>query len=134
MDFNELRRKATEAASVLADKSLVLAKKAADKTKDVARITKLKTEIAAERESIRKNYMELGKMYYEKYKDDPADNMAQAVSEITVSLELIAAKQAEIDELKAEDVVEDDTDEETVKADESDFADTEEEVKEESAE
>ena len=43
MDFNELKRKASEKASVLADKSLVFAKKAADKTKDVARITKLKT-------------------------------------------------------------------------------------------
>ena len=42
-----------------------------NKAKEVADIASLKTQISTCDEVIRKNYIAIGKAYYEKYKDDP---------------------------------------------------------------
>jgi len=102
-NFEELKKKAAEIAGTIADKSLIFAKKAADKTKSAARITRLNAEIAAERDRVKKNYSEIGKLYYENFKDEPAEVVAQAVSEISISMAIIESKKAEIEELKASD-------------------------------
>lgn len=46
-------------------------KKAADKAKEMAEIASLRNQISACEEVIRKNYLEIGKLYMEQYKDDP---------------------------------------------------------------
>jgi len=46
-------------------------KKAADKAKEIAEIASLRNQISACEEVIRKNYLEIGKLYMEQYKDDP---------------------------------------------------------------
>ena len=110
--FEEIREKASEIAGEVADKSLIFAKKAADKTRAVAKITKLSAEIAAEKSRVKKNYAEIGRLYYEKYKDEPEENVAQAVSEISISMEIIESKRADIEEIKsAGDVKDEDVEE-----------------------
>lgn len=106
-NFDTLKKRAAEAAGTLADKSLVFARKAADKTKSVAKITKLSTDVAGEREKIRRNYVKIGKKYYELYKDAPSEELQSFVDEISVSLSIIEAKKAEIEELKTADDVSD---------------------------
>lgn len=106
-NFDTLKKRAAEAAGTLADKSLVFARKAADKTKSVAKITKLSTDVAGEREKIRRNYVEIGKKYYELYKDAPSEELQSFVDEISVSLSIIEAKKAEIEVLKTADDVSD---------------------------
>ena len=98
--FDDLKKMAADAAGTIADKSIVFAKKAADKTKAAARAAKLSAEIAVERDSIKKNYTEIGKLYYEKYKDNPDEEMAQAISEVSISMAIIESKKSEIEELK----------------------------------
>jgi len=107
-NFDIFKKKAAEAAETIADKSLVFARKAADKTKTVAKITKLTTDVAAEKEKIRQNYVELGKKYYELFKNEAAEELEQYVSDITASYETIAEKKAEIEVLKAKGSEEDD--------------------------
>ncbi len=79
--FEEFVQRTAETAEVIVDKSAVFAKKAAEGAKSVARIAKLKVEIAAEREGIRKNYLKLGKLYYENHKESPEPEMEQAVAD-----------------------------------------------------
>ena len=69
MDFNLFKKRATETANMLADKSAAFAKMAADKTVLAAKIAKIKTEMAVERDNLRRAYTELGKSCYEKFKD-----------------------------------------------------------------
>lgn len=57
-------------------------KEAADKAKDLAEIVKLKSKIASSEEVIKKNYLEIGKLYYEEYKDvqdAPFEKQCQAI-------------------------------------------------------
>lgn len=44
-------------------------KEAAEKAKELAEIASLKSQISACEEIIKKNYMEIGRIYYEQYKD-----------------------------------------------------------------
>jgi hypothetical protein len=55
-----------------------------------------------EKDALRKTFAELGKMYYEKHKDNPTPDMAQAVADAGLSLEVLEAKQTEVDALKKE--------------------------------
>lgn len=49
-------------------------KEAADKAKDVAEIVNLRSQIATCEEVIKKNYLEIGKLYYELYGDMSEDS------------------------------------------------------------
>ena len=46
-------------------------KEAADKAKEVAEVVNLKSQISTCEEVIKKNYMEIGKIYFEQYGDMP---------------------------------------------------------------
>lgn len=46
-------------------------KEAADKAKEVAEVVNLKSQISTCEEVIKKNYMEIGKIYFEQYGDIP---------------------------------------------------------------
>lgn len=111
-DFNELKQKIKETVDTAADLAKDLAgktadcakgfaAKTADTTKGVARIAKLNVEIGSEKETLKKAYAELGKLYYETSHNEPGCFFAQLCDEITLALENIAAKEAEIAELKA---------------------------------
>jgi len=102
ISFEEMKDKVLATAGKVADKSVGLAKVAGDKAKLVGRITKLKTEIAMEKDNARKNFAAIGRLYYEKYKSNPDPDMAQAMEEISVSLEKIIIKERAVVDLKKE--------------------------------
>lgn len=117
IDFENLKQKITETANTVVEKTTAFAKDVAGKSSDAAKSvagkaqtlakkTKLNAEIAGERESAKKMYMELGKLYYEKYAGQTDPDFAQPVTAIEESLARIAEKQAEIDALEAEPEIE----------------------------
>ncbi|HHU21879.1 MAG TPA: hypothetical protein GXZ52_00410 [Clostridiales bacterium] len=107
-DINEVKEKVMSTIGNVADMTKDFAEKTADKAKSIARIAKLSMEINAEKDVIKKAYIEIGKLYYETHKDDPDGFFAQLCEEITQSMENISAKQAEIDSLKS-DITDDDS-------------------------
>lgn len=99
-NFESIKEKVLSTAGKVADKSVSIAKVAGDKAKTVGHITKLKTEIALEKDKAKKNYAEIGKLYHEKHKHNPDPDMKQAVEEINLSHETIAQKTSEVEKLK----------------------------------
>ena len=98
-----IRKTAGTIASFAAGKAKTIAVFAARKTKNVSRIAKLNVDIAAERDSIKRTYNEIGKLYYETHREAPEAFFVQLCQEIDLSLEHIAAMETEIVHLKAED-------------------------------
>lgn len=112
-DFESLKQKITDTAGMVKDKTVDLAKTVAGKSseaarnvagkaQDMAKKARLNAEIASERDGMKKKYLELGKLYYEKYSADPDPDFSEPVTAITQALERVAAKQAEIDALEEE--------------------------------
>lgn len=63
MDFiNKVEKTVTEKGQVLADKA-----------REVAEIASLKSQIGTCEEVIKKNYAEIGKLYYENFGQDPGE-------------------------------------------------------------
>jgi len=102
VSFESFKEKALATAGKVADKSVFFARTAGEKAKILGKITKLKTEIAMEKDTVRKSFVEIGKLYYEKHKDNPTPEMTQAVEEITLSLQIVADKKLEVEALKKE--------------------------------
>lgn len=109
-NFDEFKQKAKDTAGTIADKSVEFYKIAEEKTKIIAKVTKLRTEIALEKNTIRKRYLEIGKKYYELFKDAPAEELNNACVEITAALERIETKKRQIDAVKNSDADESDED------------------------
>ena len=102
-NFEEMKKVAAEKAGSVADKSLIFARKVADKTKKLARVAVLRSEMATEREALRSHYMELGKAFYNANKDTPCAEYEQLFADIAVAEGRLAAKAAEIESLKADE-------------------------------
>lgn len=102
LNFDELKDKVLSTAGTVAEKSVGVARVAADKTKILGKITKLNTDMARERDCLRKTYAEMGKMYYEKHKDDAEPEFQQACADVAQTLTLLDAKRKQLDGLKAE--------------------------------
>lgn len=100
-NFDEFKQKAKDTMESIADRSVELYKIAEEKTKLFAKITKLSTEIALEKGTVRKLHREIGKKYYELHKSAPEEALAQSCAEVTAALDCISAKQKEIEELKS---------------------------------
>ena len=99
-DFDRIKEKVLATAGRGLDKSAEFCKTAGDKAKMVARLAKLRTEVAMGKDSLYKSFAELGKLYYESHKDKPAVGLMQAVAEVKLAAELVAAKEAEVAALK----------------------------------
>ncbi len=99
-NFEEFKQKAKDTMETIADKSVELYKAAEEKTKLFAKITKLGAEITLEKGTLRKLYREIGKKYYELHKSAPEDALAQSCIEVTSSLDTIASKKKQIEDLK----------------------------------
>ena len=111
MEINELRDKvlaalghATGGAKGIADKTVGGARNivgsVSDKARAGGRMAKLAMEAATGREELKKTYLEIGKLYYDTHKDDPEGFFVQLFEEVRIAEEGIAAKEAEIAELK----------------------------------
>ncbi len=88
-------------AGKAADATKGIASVAAEKAKAGGRIAKLTMDIAREKEDMKKTYLEIGKLYYDTHKDAPEGFFSQLCEEIALAEKSVAAKQAELDELKA---------------------------------
>lgn len=100
-DMNELKGKFLNTLGTVAGKTRGYAEKAADKARDVARIAKLNMELGAEKDTIEKAYLEIGKLYYETRKNAPDGFFVQLCDEITLANGNISKILSELDELKA---------------------------------
>ena len=100
-NFDEIRQRTGETAEHIAAKSIELAKTAAEKTKLVARISKLNADVISEKDALRKAYSDLGKLYYKTFKDAPDETLADECRRIASSLAVIAQCRDEIEQCKA---------------------------------
>lgn len=64
-------------------------KTVSEKTKQVGNVAKLNAKIISSEHSISDNYTILGKYYYDTYKDNPDESVAETVNSITASLDAI---------------------------------------------
>ena len=74
-------------------------KQAVDKAKEMAEIASLKSQIAACEEVIQKNYMEIGKLFMEKYQDTenaPFEKQRKAILNARAGVEDLERKIREI--------------------------------------
>ena len=100
-NYDEFKKKAKDALDSFADASVDAYKVAEEKTRILARKTKLRAGIVNDKATIRRVSVELGTAYYKKYKGDKNSEFKQLCEEITCAHERIAIKEAEIAELKA---------------------------------
>ena len=98
--YDDLKRKAKDALDSFADASVDAYKVAEEKTRVLARKTKLRAGIVNDKATVRRLSVELGGKYYSKYKDDVNSEFRQICEEITCAYDRIAAKEEEIAELK----------------------------------
>lgn len=75
-------------------------KNVGEKTKQVGNAAKLNAKIISSERSISENYTIIGKYYYDMYKDNPDEDIAEAVNSVTASLETIAEMKEQILALK----------------------------------
>ncbi len=102
-DFEGLKKKVTDIAESVVGKSSEAAKTVADKAQGLAKKAKLNTEVAAEREALKRKYQELGKLYYEKYSGNTDPDFADVAADIELSVSKIAAWQEELAAMDAEE-------------------------------
>jgi len=100
-NYDEFKKKAKDALDTIADASVDAYKIAEEKTRVLAKKTKLRAGIVNEKATIRRLSVELGTNYYKKYKDDKDAEFKQLCEEITSAYERSAVKEEEIAELKA---------------------------------
>jgi len=99
-NYDEFKKKAKDAFDSLADASVDAYKVAEEKTKVLAKKTKLRAGIVNDKATIRRLSVELGTKYHAKYKHDENSEFSQLCAEISSAHDRIAAKEAEISELK----------------------------------
>lgn len=100
-DYNEIKDNVFNVLGTAADLTRGLVSKAADKTKDVAKLAKLNMELSSEKETVQKAYLEIGKLYYETHKNAPEGFFVQLCDEITLANQHIGKLTTEIDAVKA---------------------------------
>ncbi|MEG0777262.1 MAG: hypothetical protein RR147_00830 [Oscillospiraceae bacterium] len=100
-DINDIKGAVLSTLGSVAGKTRDFAEKAADKAKDVAKVTKLNIELGTEKDTIQKAYLEIGKLYYETRKNSPEGFFVQLCDEISLANDNIARLQVEIETLKS---------------------------------
>lgn len=71
-----------------------------DKAKDIAEIANLRSQISTCEEVVKKNYLEIGKLYYEQFKDAEYDDFAEQCSAVANAKAGIQALEEKIQEIK----------------------------------
>ena len=102
IDFDAMKDKTMETASVIVDRTVDFAKTAGQKTAVIGKITKLKAELTFAKDTARKCYENLGRQYYDTHKAKPDAVFAQTVLEIDLAQEKILQMEKEVAELKEE--------------------------------
>ena len=100
-NYDDFKKKAKSALDSFADASIDAYKAAEEKTRILARKTKLRAGIVNDKATIRRLSVELGTRYYKKYKDDENNEFGKICGEISEAHDRIAQKEMEIAELKS---------------------------------
>jgi len=100
-NYDDFKTKARNALDTLADASMEAYKLAEEKARILAKKAKLNAGIANERATIRRLNVEIGATYYKMYKDNPVEALTQQCEDVTAAYSRIAAKQAELEDLRA---------------------------------
>lgn len=91
--FDDLSKKIGEVADTVSDK-----------TKDFAETTKLNQAIACEEKKITKYFIEVGKYYFEKEKNNPDSSIAELCSKIAASQQTVQNLEQKINDIKKNQV------------------------------
>lgn len=75
-------------------------KDVADKAKDFAEIASLRSQISTCEEVMKKNYLEIGKLYYEQFKEAEVNDFAEQITAISNAKNGVEALEAKIKEIK----------------------------------
>ena len=67
-----------------------------EKTKQAGTVAKLNAKIISSERSISESYTILGKYYYDTYKDNPDEDIAETVNAVTAAIDAIAELKSEI--------------------------------------
>lgn len=67
-----------------------------EKTKQAGTVAKLNAKIISSERSISESYSILGKYYYDTYKDNPDEEIAETVNAVTAAVETIAELKSEL--------------------------------------
>ena len=67
-----------------------------EKTKQAGTVAKLNAKIISSERSISESYTILGKYYYDTYKDNPDDEIAETVNAVTAAVDAIAELKSEL--------------------------------------
>ena len=75
-------------------------KDVADKAKDFAEIASLRSQISTCEEVMKKNYLEIGKLYYEQFKEAEYNDFVEQCTAIKNAKNGVEALEAKIKEIK----------------------------------
>lgn len=75
-------------------------KEVSDKAKDIAEIASLRSQINTCEEIIKKNYMEIGKLYYEQFKEAEYNDFVEQCTAIKNAKSGVEALEEKIREIK----------------------------------
>lgn len=102
-NFDGIKDKALETLGTILDKSSELYNTAEAKAKKLAKVAKLKSDIARNYSEVRKLYADLGSLYYTLHGAEPEDATSQLCQEIKIILDKVEACQSELDALNAQE-------------------------------
>ena len=100
-DFESLKAKARALTSTGVTKAKELTSTGVTKARELTEIGKLKVQNVSEQEEIRKAYMAMGKLYYEKYGMDPGPDFEPLCNRISDSMAKIDYNNERIADMKA---------------------------------
>jgi hypothetical protein len=95
-----LKEKKMDFIEKIGDTITAKGKEAADKAKELAEIANLKSQISTCEDIVKKNYMEIGKIYYEKYADTPEEDLEKQCRSIKNARHGIDELNKKINEIK----------------------------------
>lgn len=75
-------------------------KDVADKARELAEIASLRSQIGTCEEVVKKNYMEIGKLYYEQFKDSDSCDFMEQCTAITNARNGVSALEEKIRNIK----------------------------------
>lgn len=101
IDFDSLKERAKDLAQTGVAKAKEFTDTAVDKGKELTEIGKLKVQNASEQDSIRKAYLELGKLYYAERGAAPEAAYAALCEQITVSKAKVEYNNERINDIKS---------------------------------
>jgi hypothetical protein len=101
-NFEKFKQQVSETAEWVAGNAVQFAKFAGEKAAYGAKLAKLNAEILGEKETMRKAYTRIGRLYVEHFTEAPHEIMLNDVEAVTLAAQRIEVLKEEIERVKAE--------------------------------